>query len=62
MSDAPIARRPYLVKEVAADARVTQNALYAMIKRKDLRVIRVGRAIRIPPSERDRLVNGSEAA
>jgi len=48
------------VDEVAAALRVRKWAIYDMVKRGDLHAIHVGRKIRIPRSELDRLLTGGQ--
>jgi len=48
------------VDEVAAALRVAKWTIYDMVKRGDLHAVHVGRKIRIPRSEIDRLLTGGE--
>jgi hypothetical protein len=54
-------QRPWKVKEFAEAADVTPNCVYGMIARNEIKVIRFGRIIRIPPREGDRLLKGEPA-
>jgi excisionase family DNA binding protein len=49
---------PYKVKEYAARARVTPNAVYDMVRRGELLAVRFGRAIRIPREAGDKKLTG----
>jgi excisionase family DNA binding protein len=41
-------QKPFKVKEYAALARVSPNAIYELVRRGELPTVRFGRAIRIP--------------
>lgn len=51
-------RRPYTVKEFAAKARLSLNAVYEMIRRGEVPAVHFGRAIRLPADQCDRLLRG----
>lgn len=46
------------VPEVCAELRIGQTLLRALIRRGDIRAVRLGRLIRIPRSEVERIVSG----
>jgi excisionase family DNA binding protein len=48
--------RAMTVREVASHLNVCRQTVAAMIQRGDLRAIRLGRSVRIPTSELDRLL------
>ncbi|MFI5002749.1 MAG: helix-turn-helix domain-containing protein [Reyranellales bacterium] len=50
-----------MVKEYAAVARVSPNAVYEMIHRGELPAVRFGRAIRIPREAGDKKLRGEAA-
>ena len=52
---------PYKVKEYAAQARVTPNAVYEMVRRGEVPAVRFGRAIRIPREAGDKKLTGEAA-
>jgi excisionase family DNA binding protein len=58
MQDDQTPKRPYKVAEYAAQARVTPNAVYEMIRRGEVAPVRFGRAIRIPREAGDRKLRG----
>jgi excisionase family DNA binding protein len=49
---------PYKVKEFAAAARVSPNAVYEMVRRGEVPAVRFGNAIRIPRDAGDRKLRG----
>jgi len=53
--------RAYTLDEAAERLQVTRQTLYNLEKRGELRVIRLGRAVRVPASELARLIDGEAA-
>ena len=53
--------KPYTVREFAALADLSLNAIYAMVARNELPAVRFGRAIRLPREKCDRLLRGEAA-
>ncbi len=49
------------VVEVAAELRCAKWCVYEMVKRGDLRAVHVGRNLRIPRAELERLLAGERA-
>ena len=49
------------VVEVAVELRCAKWAIYEMVKRGDLRAVHVGRNLRIPRAELERLLAGERA-
>ncbi len=49
------------VVEVAAELRCAKWCVYEMVKRGDLRAVHVGRSLRIPRAELERLLAGERA-
>jgi excisionase family DNA binding protein len=54
------ATRVLLVPEAAAELRTSTWSLYRMIKEGQIKVLRVGRSIRVPATEIDRLLGGGK--
>jgi excisionase family DNA binding protein len=54
-------KQPYKVKEFAALARVSPNAVYTMVRRGEVPAVRFGAAIRIPRDAGDRKLSGEAA-
>jgi excisionase family DNA binding protein len=52
----------YTINETSALLRLSRVTLYAMIKRGDLKTVRIGCFQRVPASEIDRLVTPPPAA
>ena len=61
MRDAQTPKPPYKVKEDAAQARITPNAVYEMVRRGKVPSVRFGRAIRIPREAGDKKLTGQAA-
>jgi excisionase family DNA binding protein len=53
--------KPYTVKEFASNARLSLNAVYAMIDRGELPAVHFGRAIRLPRDACNKLLRGEAA-
>jgi len=49
------------VHELARDLRMSPAAVYAAIGRGEIRAVRVGRTVRVPRAERNRLIEGEAA-
>lgn len=62
MDGTTMQNKPYKVKEFAALADLSLNAVYEMIRRGELPHVRFGRSIRLPRQPCDRLLNGEEKA
>jgi excisionase family DNA binding protein len=58
LSDNPTQPLTVTVEEFARDGRFAESTVYSAISRGEIQVVRVGRAIRIPRRERDRLLQG----
>ena len=56
--DLPRHAAPYTVKEFATLSRLSLNAVYEMIRRKEVPAVRFGRAIRLPRATCDRILRG----
>lgn len=50
-----VRRDQFTVKEVAAANGVNQNTIYGLIYAGDLEAVRIGRSVRIPRAELERL-------
>jgi excisionase family DNA binding protein len=61
MRDEQTPKPPYKVKEYAAVARITPNAVYEMVRRGEVPAVRFGRAIRIPREAGDKKLTGEAA-
>lgn len=49
------------VREFATAARLSDSGVYLLIARGIVRAVRIGRSVRIPASELQRLVEGGDA-
>jgi excisionase family DNA binding protein len=54
--------RPWKVREVAAILRCGRNQAYELIQRGEIRLVRIGRAIRVTREALDEFKAGREAA
>jgi excisionase family DNA binding protein len=61
-NEGAIPNPPMTVSEFAAWARLSQNAVYDMIKKGEIPSIRFGRAIRIPRDTAAKILQAAEAA
>ena len=61
MRDEQTPKPPYKVKEYAAQARITPNAVYELVRRGEVPAVRFGRAIRIPREAGDKKLTGQAA-
>jgi excisionase family DNA binding protein len=53
--------KPFTVKEFAAAARISANAVYELVRRGELPVVRFGSAIRIPREAGNKRLTGEAA-
>ncbi|HVV76329.1 MAG TPA: helix-turn-helix domain-containing protein [Mycobacteriales bacterium] len=59
MEQTEIIRQPLTPEETAERLRVSKWTVYKAIKAGDIRVIKLGRCLRVPPAEIDRLLEGA---